>query len=217
MNVCSVEGCGLEIYRTGLCRPHKARLERTGTVSADIPIKRRADRPSHCIAEDCVETVVGGGYCAVHYARRFNDGWRATRPAKPCEVDGCEKAARSKGLCTSHYAKMRRWGTPVPPERPKPKHTKRDSRSGYVMVKAPDSPMAMSNGYVVEHRLVMAEMIGRPLEKFENVHHINGVKDDNRPENLELWNTYQPAGQRPDDKVEWAVRILELYAPDRLA
>lgn len=85
------------------------------------------------------------------------------------------------------------------------------------MVKAPNSPMAMRNGYVPEHRLVMAQVIGRALSKYENVHHINGIRDDNRPENLELWNTYQPSGQRIPDKVDWAMQILSLYAPEKLA
>ena len=72
------------------------------------------------------------------------------------------------------------------------------------------------NGWAMEHRHVMAAVLGRPLTADENVHHINGVKTDNRPENLELWSRSQPAGQRVEDKVEWAVTLLRTYAPHLL-
>ena len=61
----------------------------------------------------------------------------------------------------------------------------KDSR-GYVFIYAPDHPHAKNRKYVYEHRLVMEKYLGRYLVPGEIVHHINGVKDDNRLENLEV-------------------------------
>lgn len=85
-------------------------------------------------------------------------------------------------------------------------------RDGYVLVKQPEHPNAGKNGWILEHRMVMAEHLGRPLLEDETVHYKNGVKTDNRIENLELWSSRHPKGQRVQELVEWAREILDLYA-----
>ena len=62
----------------------------------------------------------------------------------------------------------------------------RRKRRDYVAVKAPGHPYADGQNYVLEHRLVVEKVIGRYLRPFEKVHHKNGIKDDNRPENLQV-------------------------------
>lgn len=65
--------------------------------------------------------------------------------------------------------------------------------------------------FMLEHRLIMAKHLGRKLNKNEQVHHKNGIKDDNRLENLELWTTSQPYGQRVSDKIKWERKLLIQY------
>jgi hypothetical protein len=64
---------------------------------------------------------------------------------------------------------------------------------GYMMVRCPPEfqEMARQNGYVLEHRLVMAQHLGRCLLRGEVVHHLNGNLQDNRPDNLRLYSSHQ--------------------------
>ncbi len=61
---------------------------------------------------------------------------------------------------------------------------KRKNYQGYTLIRKPEHPFCDCNGWVREHRLVMEEHLGRTLERHENIHHLNGIKDDNRLENL---------------------------------
>ena len=85
-----------------------------------------------------------------------------------------------------------------------PVGTVRDGGNGYKIIKVPHGTFGAKkfgdrSGWMWEHRYVMQQVLGRPLDKHESVHHINGKRDDNRPENLELWKRSQPAGVRSSD------------------
>ncbi len=82
----------------------------------------------------------------------------------------------------------------------RPGHANAQSRSG-----------KYNKGRIFEHKFIMSEHLGRPLKDDECVHHKNGIRTDNRMENLELWKKGQPPGQRVEDKLKWAKDLLEEY------
>ena len=84
-----------------------------------------------------------------------------------------------------------------------------DKRSGYAIV-YPDGDRQF------EHRLVMERVLGRKLHKDEHVHHKNGIRDYNRPENLEvIWKTKHFKGQRVVEKDIWSGMIPKWVLEDQ--
>lgn len=93
----------------------------------------------------------------------------------------------------------------------------RKKRSGKNWINSQGYSFFYKNGKTVaEHRFVMEQVIGRKLLKHEHVHHKNGIRNDNRIENLELWSVLHPPGQRVEDKLAWAQYIIELYGNNKM-
>jgi hypothetical protein len=112
-----------------------------------------------------------------------------------------------------HYARLSKRRPHDPARKKAPTGSGSLTTGGYRQVRAHGHPNATKAGQIREHRLVMSQVLGRALLPGENVHHRNGNRLDNRPENLELWVTTQPAGERPADLVRWAGILFASYNP----
>jgi hypothetical protein len=85
------------------------------------------------------------------------------------------------------------------------------TKYGYIKIFNLDHPNSDRAGYVLEHVYIMQQHLGRPLEKGEKIHHKNGVRDDNRIENLELWIKGHPPCQRITDLIPYWEEMLNKY------
>lgn len=130
---------------------------------------------------------------------------------KRCSFESCDRPHFARGWCQGHYYQERRDGYVRELQVHRAQGTGNLTKGGYIQLYRPEHPHATVKGYVLEHRLVMEEVLDRYLLPHESVHHKNGVRNDNRPENLELWSTSQPYGQRVEDKLAWAREIIAQY------
>lgn len=200
---CAHPGCTrTDITGRGYCSPHYQRW-RAGK-NMDAPI-RTYGPGQPCVVQGCGKSAVAKRLCTGHYQRAANGQLTDTPlkeviPQELCAIPGCNRPHSAHNLCQTHLKRQDRGSDLNKPILVKaPPGTGHTNKDGYRII-------FVDGHNIREHRWVMQQMIGRKLYRFENVHHKNGIRDDNRPENLELWVKTQPAGQRLEDLVAFITR-----------
>ena len=222
LNECSQPGCNRPVSYKKLCTAHNRQLARVGDVELLTPIraKRAPGEPvPECSFTGCGRMATGSRMllCDAHYQQDKNGQdllpirERLKTQLETCRAPGCDQKPKRKNLCGAHIARFERGGEeslalPIGYKGMRGYSKRQINRSGYVVVW--DRTKTKN---ALEHRLVMEEFLGRALTSEETVHHINGDRVDNRIENLELWSSSQPPGQRVEDKIAWALEIIAKY------
>ena len=211
---CGFDGCDKVAVNKGLCQSHHKQRAKGQPLR---PLRPFYGTKGPCRFDGCTKPRSAGGYCAGHAAQYYSGRPLAPlfRPKDGCDFPGCSKRHYALGYCQGHRRQLR-LGRALTPLRET--HGRIINSQGYVYIREPKHPNAHKDGYVPEHIKIMAAVLGRPLRHGEEVHHRNGIRHDNRPDNLELWaRGMQPPGCRVSDLIESALRVLRLYRPGLLS
>lgn len=175
---CDVAGCPARAQTDGLCGRHLGRRRRRGDPRA-VTARREADPGTPaCSVDGCLGAVQARGWCSAHYQRWRRTGrvdehapvraWGLEPELRICRVAGCPDLVDRRDLCCSHYGRWKTYGDPLAGGAARaPDGSGTTDRNGYRVV-------TVDGVKVFEHRVVMQRLLGRPLERDENVHHRNG-------------------------------------------
>lgn len=204
---CSEEGCPKGVWARGLCIKHYDFHKYRGT----LPERQHFTNDGRsCSVKECERKSHSRGMCIKHYGRWFRNGATTLFNRTPCSVEGCNEMQYAKRYCSGHYSMNKRFGDPITDQ----EFSEGEGwlhHSGYRMIHRPLHQNANGAGYIAVHRFVYSRYLGRLLRDDERVHHLDGRRDNNDIDNLELWTTAHPSGQRPADLVAFAKEILERY------
>tara|TARA_R110000868_G_scaffold32458_2_gene118053 strand:+ start:529 stop:1398 length:870 start_codon:yes stop_codon:yes gene_type:complete len=198
-------------------------------ICNELPINDKEQQPvntKRCLCCDLEfmpttkQQIYCGKKCAANASHRRKKELPILLKIMNCGV--CDKEFRQKRINNTDYcsakckklaATRKRQGNPIKGARKHIHGSGHINAQGYKVLSS-SHPNASGRGQIMEHTLVMSNSLGRPLRKCETVHHRNGIRDDNRIENLELWSGSHPCGQRVEDKLAWCKEFLEIYGFD---
>lgn len=163
---CKVNGCQDKHEGLGYCKKHYLKLYRHGDPLA-MPRVGKVKTGKHFNCQSCGKQL----YVILS---RFRKGHFCS---KKCHA----KFQIGKHASPETILKRKQWRLNKSPSW---KGGRTKTPEGYILLKMPTHPFAKPTGYIYEHRFVMEKRLGRYLKNEEHIHHVNGVKNDNRIDNL---------------------------------